>query len=82
MKIAIDARAAVWYRGTGMGTYTTQLIKHLCKLNGGQDYRFLLPEGKTIACKELVAETFCDLGQTKDFFWEEVYRDVYKRQIL
>ena len=29
MKIGIDGRAAKWYRGTGIGTYTYQLINNL-----------------------------------------------------
>ncbi|WP_291583538.1 glycosyltransferase family 4 protein [Clostridium sp. UBA6640] len=33
MKIGIDARAAKWYRGTGIGTYTHQLINSLNKVD-------------------------------------------------
>lgn len=33
MKIGIDARAAKWYRGTGIGTYTYQLINSLNKID-------------------------------------------------
>lgn len=29
MRIAIDARGANWYSGTGIGTYTSQIIKHM-----------------------------------------------------
>lgn len=31
MKIAIDARGANWYSGTGIGTYTQQIIKYMLK---------------------------------------------------
>jgi glycosyltransferase involved in cell wall biosynthesis len=31
MKIAIDARGVNWYSGTGIGTYTSQLIKYMIK---------------------------------------------------
>ena len=31
MKIGIDGRAAKWYRGTGIGTYTYQLINSISK---------------------------------------------------
>ena len=31
MKIAIDARGAVWFRGTGIGTYTYQLVRGLTR---------------------------------------------------
>ncbi len=33
MKIGIDARAAKWYRGTGIGTYTYQLVNSLNKID-------------------------------------------------
>ena len=33
MKIGIDGRAAKWYRGTGIGTYTYQLINNLNKFD-------------------------------------------------
>lgn len=31
MRIAIDARGVNWYSGTGIGTYTSQIIKHMLK---------------------------------------------------
>jgi glycosyltransferase involved in cell wall biosynthesis len=33
MKVAIDSRTAVFYKGTGIGTYTLQLINNLIELN-------------------------------------------------
>jgi len=33
MKIGIDARAAKWYRGTGIGTYSYQLIHSLNRID-------------------------------------------------
>ena len=33
MKISIDGRAAKWYRGTGIGTYTYQLINNLNQID-------------------------------------------------
>jgi glycosyltransferase involved in cell wall biosynthesis len=38
MKIAIDARGANWYSGTGIGTYTSQLIKHLVDIDKMNSY--------------------------------------------
>ena len=29
MKIGIDGRAAKWYRGTGIGTYTHELFRFI-----------------------------------------------------
>jgi glycosyltransferase involved in cell wall biosynthesis len=37
MRIALDARGANWYRGTGIGTYTANLLKNLLKIDN-QDY--------------------------------------------
>lgn len=33
MRIGIDGRPAYWYRGTGIGTYTYQLISSLNKVD-------------------------------------------------
>jgi glycosyltransferase involved in cell wall biosynthesis len=41
MRLTIDARGAVLYRGTGIGTYTYQLIKNLCNTNHGLDTTLL-----------------------------------------
>ena len=38
MKIGIDARAAKWYRGTGIGTYSYQLIHSLNKIDNYFDW--------------------------------------------
>lgn len=38
MKIGIDARAAQRYRGTGLGTYTHQLISHLARIDRLNEY--------------------------------------------
>lgn len=38
MKIAIDARGANWYSGTGIGTYTQQIIKYLLKYDFENEY--------------------------------------------
>ncbi|WP_242947190.1 hypothetical protein [Clostridium haemolyticum] len=32
MRIAIDARGINWYRGTGIGTYTENVIKNLINI--------------------------------------------------
>ncbi|QCX33435.1 glycosyltransferase family 4 protein [Caloramator sp. E03] len=38
MKIAIDARGANWYAGTGIGTYTQQVLKYILKLDTENEY--------------------------------------------
>lgn len=44
MKIGIDGRAAKWYRGTGIGTYTYQLINNLSKVDNSNQYLTFLPQ--------------------------------------
>ncbi|OFI06172.1 D-inositol 3-phosphate glycosyltransferase [Clostridium acetireducens DSM 10703] len=44
MKIGIDARAAKWYRGTGIGTYTYQLINCLNKIDTKNKFLLFSPE--------------------------------------
>lgn len=38
MKIALDARGINWYAGTGIGTYTSQIIKHMLELDRTNAY--------------------------------------------
>lgn len=33
MRIAIDCRGVTWYKGTGIGTYTYNILKHLPQIN-------------------------------------------------
>lgn len=44
MKIGIDARAAKWYRGTGIGTYTHQLIDSINNIDKINNYMLFMPE--------------------------------------
>ncbi|URZ07986.1 glycosyltransferase family 4 protein [Clostridium felsineum] len=44
MKIGIDGRAAKWYRGTGIGTYTYELINHINRLDKINNYTIFLPD--------------------------------------
>ncbi|MCY6369889.1 glycosyltransferase family 4 protein [Clostridium ganghwense] len=45
MKIAIDARGINWYRGTGIGTYTENIVKNLIDIDK-KDYFHLYWSGK------------------------------------
>ena len=72
MNVGIDARAAKWYRGTGIGTYTHELIRSLSNIDSENDYLLFMPE--------------CDLfnklnpnfkiqkveSEASDNFWENV----------
>lgn len=44
MRIAIDARGINWYRGTGIGTYTENLVKNLINLYENSYYRLYWSE--------------------------------------
>ncbi|MEF9953396.1 glycosyltransferase family 4 protein [Clostridium sp.] len=57
MKIAIDARGATWYKGTGIGTYTNQVLQYLLSEDfinqyhlywAGPNYREIYKENVTI----------------------------------
>lgn len=73
MKIGIDGRAAKWYRGTGIGTYTYQLISSLNFLDSLNQYLLFMPE----SCSYDIAlnENFKlrNISENiKDNFWDEV----------
>ena len=73
MNIGIDARAARWYRGTGIGTYTYQLIYNINLMDKLNRYLLFLPDenisdlnpGDNINIK-LISE------DRKENFWEEI----------
>lgn len=44
MKIGIDGRAAKWYRGTGIGNYTYQIINSLNSLDETSNYLLFMPD--------------------------------------
>lgn len=44
MKIGIDARASRWYRGTGIGTYTYQLISSLNRTDKSNSFLVFMPQ--------------------------------------
>ncbi|MFD3156065.1 glycosyltransferase family 4 protein [Haloimpatiens sp. FM7330] len=73
MKIAIDSRAAEWYRGTGIGTYSFQLINFLNKIDNINEYTLFMSESvknyipfnKNFTIKNT-------LQRNEDNFWNEV----------
>lgn len=71
MKIGIDGRAAKWYRGTGIGTYTYQLINSINKVDNINDYLVFLPENSAIYLKENF-ETQSVKATSDSNFWDEV----------
>jgi glycosyltransferase involved in cell wall biosynthesis len=73
MKIGIDARGAILYRGTGIGTYTYQLIKNLNLIDKRNGYRFFWPGDEFQDLDISNDEIFQSIEAKKDKFWEEVH---------
>lgn len=72
MKIGIDGRAAKWYRGTGIGTYTYQLINNLNKVDRINDYLIFTPLNSDL--QNLNKNFKIQNVDSKSFenFWDEV----------
>lgn len=73
MKIGLDARGAIWYRGTGIGTYTYQLVKNLYTMDQKNEYRFFWPGDEYKDLDPTEDEIFNSIERSKDKFWEEVH---------
>jgi len=71
MNIGIDSRAAVWYRGTGIGTYTYQLIKNISLLDKENKYLLFLEENLDFELDENFKIRKIE-KYDKETFWEEV----------
>ncbi|MEY7999345.1 glycosyltransferase family 4 protein [Clostridium sp. Mt-5] len=73
MKIGIDGRAAKLYRGTGIGTYTYQLINCLNNIDNINSYLLFMPKSfRNDIClkKNFTLNTISP--QNKTSFWEEI----------
>ncbi|MDD2420912.1 MAG: glycosyltransferase family 1 protein [Heliobacteriaceae bacterium] len=73
MKVGIDSRAAIWYHGTGIGTYVYQLCRHLHNLAAGNKIRFFWPGDEFRKLNIWQLEVFRSVEKNKDKFWEEVH---------
>lgn len=71
MKIGIDGRAANWYRGTGIGTYTFQLLNNLNKVDHINDYLVFLPESSSLNLSDNF-KVEATKGSVCENFWDEV----------
>lgn len=73
MKIGIDGRAAKWYRGTGIGTYTYQLISCLNKIDNINDYLLFMPENCELKLSFKDNFNLNNITEgTSNNFWDEV----------
>ena len=73
MKIGIDARAADWYRGTGIGTYTYQLINSLIDVDSENQYTLFL-SSREAASKNVNTNVHCKIipNNQNTNFWDQV----------
>lgn len=73
MKIGIDGRAAKWYRGTGIGTYTYELINSINKIDASNEYLIFFPDTSSSEIKFNPNITLRNITvDKKNNFWEEV----------
>ena len=71
MKIGIAGRAAKWYRGTGIGTYTYQLINSINKVDKINDYLVFLPENSALDLSDNFKVESVKATSNSNF-WDEV----------
>lgn len=71
MKIGIDGRAAKWYRGTGIGTYTYQLITNLSKYDSSNQYLTFLPKNSNLKLGDNFSIKYTS-DSSNNSFWDNV----------
>lgn len=72
MKIGIDSRAAYWYRGTGIGTYTYELIYSLSKFRNDKFLIYAPKDSNSIPYKnENLNYSYINQCSTH-IFWKDV----------
>jgi len=72
MKIAVDARGAVWFRGTGIGTYTYQLVRGLTR-EPGHEFMFFLPEGFENQALDTAGSSWAPVSEHPDWQVEQAH---------
>lgn len=73
MKIGIDSRAANWYRGTGIGTYTYQIINSLNKIDSINEYLLFMPKDNNSDIKFSNNYKIRNISQNMNGnFWDEI----------
>lgn len=72
MKIGIDGRAANWYRGTGIGTYTYQLISSLNQIDSLNDYHIFLSDGSSLKNLRNNFHIESTYNNSDNAFWDKV----------
>ncbi len=72
MKIGIDGRAAKWYRGTGIGTYTYQLISSLNNVDSSNNYLIFTPQCDFITDLKNNFKTELIESIPSNSFWDDI----------
>ena len=72
MKVAIDGRAANWYRGTGIGTYTYELIYNLNRYDKKNNYLIFLQESSSLNNFNHNFSIENIQNQSNENFWDKV----------
>ena len=78
MKILIDSRGASWYRGTGIGTYTHNLLKGLNSIDKTNEYHLFCSGSDFKEYKTPNTKILMSSRKHKGFF-EEFYMPVYSK---
>ncbi|WP_297520889.1 glycosyltransferase family 1 protein [uncultured Clostridium sp.] len=76
MKILIDSRGASWYRGTGIGTYTHNLLQGLISIDKTNEYH-LFCSGATFNDYKAQNTTILMSSRKHKGFFEEFYMPEY-----
>lgn len=73
MLISIDARGASWYAGTGIGTYTKQLVKYIMDIDNVNNY-YLFWSGREYEFLNKYKNARVSISSRKHHrFWEQYY---------
>lgn len=73
MKVGFDSRPAKWYRGTGIGTYTYQLINWFNKIDKENQYTLFIPDDWDFNFAFKKNFTYENIkGNANDSFWDQV----------
>jgi glycosyltransferase involved in cell wall biosynthesis len=73
MLISIDARGATWYAGTGIGTYTRQILKYMLEGDRANDY-YLFWSGRDYDAFSKYPNVRVSISSRKHHrFWEQYY---------
>lgn len=72
MKIGIDGRAAKWYQGTGIGTYTKQLILNLSNVDSNNNYLIFMPQCDSINNLKNNFTTKLVESTPTNSFWDDI----------